>query len=1149
MSSDSPPPLQLPPHYVPWPTPQRALLGKGGASEVWRVKDTHLGVEVALKVLRREGARFQARLEREAAISARVHHPHVVAVTDIGQTPDELPYIAFALANGGSMLDLGVTPPPWPELLELTIQLLEGLAALHSRGILHLDVKLSNLLLHSPEPGVRHLWLADLGVARALHSEEEQDRTVIGTVSYMPAERLTGQYHLWTPASDLFSVGAVLYRLLCVDLPFPARDPKQALRQRQRPPEHLPTRPGYVIPDGLASVILPMLEPDPRARYDSAADAIRALRALPVLDPVSLVAQGPAHPNPSGRSERDPEEAVPAWLRPAPRPLPPTASYPAFLRQPPQSPPLIVHREIPLIGREEEYGQLWRAAGSVVRRGSPVLVHVTGPGGVGCTRLVEEFTRNMEQEGYAEGITMTYGGRGGPTQGLRGAWRRICPPCEDADRYRDDLTVFLARDRGASLASTAEDAEILANWVDPHGEEASGNRSYARAWLVDHLVRRAWRGFSWLWLEDIHLASESDDAWAVVDELFRSGGPVLILATSRSGPVNPALLELKARYRKGFRTLQLKNLPNPSSDALVQSWLPIEPGLTEQLFTHTEGNPGYLKSLLLHWTRADLLELDTSGQALPTWSLASRAPPLPATRRAFARERLEHALDTRPDLLEPLLAVALAGPGTPESVIARVIGEDKLDSLVVAGLVEIQGGAPVPSPAELGQEAPEWVQSPELAARLHASLANAWAEEGDSPEVLARVGTHRALAGHQSAAVAPLDRALQGMQQTLPVREVVDLASLILKSIPKNWHGSHEAWIRAMVYLADAVARAGRPRDALPLDRRVARAVRDPNQVVLVACMESDHLARVEGPEAALRRLEEVEGDLEARRPSVRARFHLACAEGMLAALRPDEAHEHVLAALADQPDAETECGSRLLRARLLRWSDPSIAWHEAMRCIEVARDQGLLRFELIAWGIAAEKMVMLGHGEEALERLRASLQRLRAHGDLAAAAELQLLQGEVFRLAGHVPAARRAWIGALELAGQQDPSTALRARGVLAAAAVALSEVSALRHLVAALDDPRFPGAMAALRIAQPALRIMNGEQTALPSRAEIEEAALLGMEGLVLVRATADLLRKTGDHEAADQLVEELIRAAGRVGVHPEHIEDALSRMRSRS
>ena len=110
---------QLPSRYRLWPSPERALLGTGGASAVWRVKDEALGLQVALKVLKSEGRRFHARLEREAVLSSRVVHPNVISLHDVGRTPDGKSYLAFALASDGSMLDMASSPPPWPELKRL----------------------------------------------------------------------------------------------------------------------------------------------------------------------------------------------------------------------------------------------------------------------------------------------------------------------------------------------------------------------------------------------------------------------------------------------------------------------------------------------------------------------------------------------------------------------------------------------------------------------------------------------------------------------------------------------------------------------------------------------------------------------------------------------------------------------------------------------------------------------------------------------------------------------------------------------------------------------------------------------------------------------------------------------------------------------
>src|SRR5436190_1897021 len=264
-------PPQLPARYLMWPRPERALVGRGTFGEVWRAKDQQQGVLVALKILRARDARVQTRMEREAALAAKVAHPNVIALYDMGRTPEGLPYLAFPFASDGSLRRLLGAPPPWSELLELFGDLLGALAALHSRGFLHLDVKLDNVLLHRAGARRRNVWLADLGVAVALYGEDRDDRLIGGTIGYMPTEQLAGQHQLWGPPTDLFAFGAVAYRLLCGELPFPEREALEAHGARYRPPATLPVLDGYVVPPGLAEVVLPLLHPSPRGRYDRAA--------------------------------------------------------------------------------------------------------------------------------------------------------------------------------------------------------------------------------------------------------------------------------------------------------------------------------------------------------------------------------------------------------------------------------------------------------------------------------------------------------------------------------------------------------------------------------------------------------------------------------------------------------------------------------------------------------------------------------------------------------------------------------------------------------------------------------------------------------------------------------------------------------------
>ncbi|MDP6933760.1 MAG: serine/threonine-protein kinase, partial [Myxococcota bacterium] len=802
---------ELPERYRLWPDRARALLGRGGAGEVWRAQDQDLGVLVALKILRAKGAKLRTRLEREAALAARVVHPNVVSVHDMGRTRDDLPYLAFALASHGSMLELAANPPPWTELRPLLVQLLDALAALHARGVLHLDVKLSNLLLHRTGPQQVQLWLADLGVARALYGDEDDDQGVVGTVGYMAAERLVGKHHLWTPATDLFSVGAVAYRILCGKLPFSARNATEALAARQSPPIELPVRPGYAVPRGLEQVILPLLNPNRLARFDLAADVARALLALedvPSLTPgpsLQVILDTPTDvlTNPVGFRPGPNVNGVPEWNRP--RPTPPPSQVPQ-LHQPrrvPLAPTLLVHREIPMVGRNEALDQAWALSRKVIHDHQPLILHIRGARGAGRTRFVQELIRSLEQGGLGEGLLLEYAVREGPSLGLRGAWHRIAPPHDNPESQVRELAYLLARDQSATIASALPDAQVLARWISPMGGDLPAN-AVAQSMLVDHLAHRSWRGLSWLWFEDAHLASYDDDAWPILEMILDRRSPILVLVTTRDDQPTDRLIDLSNRHPDSVHELDLGPLDIDACTRLVRALLPLESDLAGRLAQHAHGSPRYLRELVLQWVRQGQLVRQHMGSGSdPVWTLAEGTPPPPKNRHEFAQQRLDHALEDDPSMLEPLLTVALAGRGTPERVVARVVGE-KLNALILDGLVTLERGMPVLTPPELPETIRGWPREEGLEPWIHEHLAAAWALEGDDPAVLARVGAHRAAADLPERALDPLDRALRALRRSLPVPEVVRLALLTMDVTERTVGKESSAWAHAAMALADA---------------------------------------------------------------------------------------------------------------------------------------------------------------------------------------------------------------------------------------------------------------------------------------------------------------------------------------------------------
>ncbi len=1065
--------------------------------------------------------------------------------------------MAFPLAADGTLLDLAPRLPPWPELQALLVQLLQALAAMHARGILHLDVKLSNLLIHRTARGQRVLWLADLGVARALTGEDDDDKSVVGTVSYMASERLTGQHHLWCPATDLFAVGAVIFRLLTGRLPFPARDAAEGMKQRMRPPTKIDVRPWLSVPERIDEVILPMLQFDPRSRYDLASDAIRALQSLGPPQARGSAAPEPAQawtpsptleltekasPNPSGRPPSPPARGVPVWYRPPQAAPPARLERPGRLRRVPQTPALMVHREIELVGRSDEFERLWRAARTAMRANQPVLIEVKGTRGVGRTRLVEDLARTLEELGLGEGVKMAYGVAKGPTTGLRGAWRRITPPGSDHAHFVREIATLLARDRGNRWEECLPDAEALAGWLDPQPDShPTWNRSTIRGALAEHLERRAWRGVSWLWVEDADLAGENEDCWTIMDQILTRNAPVLVFVSTRADRITPSLLELRARHSQSVRTLNLGPLDDDARRALVQAHLPLESDLAATVADMGGGSPRAIHDLLAWWIRTGMLQEVSEPGKGRRWTLAEDAPAPPADAAEFARARLT-AIADQPEKLRAMQLLALSGPGTPESVLDRVASE-AVDQLVVDGLIDLSAGRPTFDSGELAVAALEALPDRASRAGLHAALAAAWEAEGDHPEVQARVGANRYLSGDRAGALPPLDLALRGLHQTMPVPEVRALASRTLEAAAAADAEGGKAWVHAAMVLADASWRQGDRERARKLDQALARAPLPAPARVRATCA----YVRRSGPTgaaAAVAELESLHAHMAALQPHLRA--ELITTTALARAWNLD--HEGALAdlhdALASRPRPETACRARILRARLLAVTDPMVGWHEALRTIEVARDHGLLRFEILAWGLAAPSMVLLGRADEAVERLRSGVARLLAHGETRAAVEVRLHLGLALRAAGRLKDAHRALSGAMD--GQAPPFGTL---GLDARCHAAL--LGALQGDSDPIYDHQPTGrtwkaSAVAWGLLSPLAALIDEELPEEPAAEVVAAAPMIGAEGLFLSRAVAELYRGHGRSDVAIRLERTLATSCQQLGIDLAEGDGLLERFR---
>lgn len=253
-------------------------IGAGGMAEVWRAADERLGRDVAVKLFRDEAGTDVARNQDEVRTLARLSHPGLVGVYDVGETgrddglPGQRGFVVMQLVDGGTLGEVlaGGQRLAHREIAHIGGQVADALAYVHGEGIIHRDVKPGNVLLSQDGRAL----LADFGIARLVDATSRHTRTgdTIGTPAYFAPEQVAGE--AVGPASDVYALGLVLLECFTGRREYDGTAVESALARLSRRPA-VPTD----LPPGWTQILTTMTERDPAAR-PSAADVAAALHTL-----------------------------------------------------------------------------------------------------------------------------------------------------------------------------------------------------------------------------------------------------------------------------------------------------------------------------------------------------------------------------------------------------------------------------------------------------------------------------------------------------------------------------------------------------------------------------------------------------------------------------------------------------------------------------------------------------------------------------------------------------------------------------------------------------------------------------------------------------------------------------------------------------
>lgn len=820
------------------------VIGRGGMGIVF--SGVHIGqnVPVAIKVITRKGAsrpKFRQTMHNEVRAVAALDHPGVVRVLDYGNVPKEAekitegalkansPYFVMELVPHGSLVDV-VGKVTWTQARDILLNLLDALAHSHARDVIHRDIKPGNILMG--DWGGRVIpRLADFGLAFATGMPTDASRS-IGTPQYMAPEQIETPWRKHGPWSDLYSVGCVAFELLSGRKLFHGKSILEIFRQ------HLdgmrrPMRSIVRTPEGFDGWLEGMLERSPQDRFQSAADAARALAALddsavPSIRPPDAISMEIAPLNPVLAATLDGEIAAVAapdlqWPK----------RFPPSMRLVGAGLGLYGLREVPLVGRRDELRTLDEALHAVEEQGAR-CVALEGARGIGKTKLAESFAGRLLELGMVTCLRASHTRDGGAQDGIAAMFARDVRAIgttrvEAAGIVRERLGELGDGDPYGWKATLALIEPALGLEADGGADTGAAFEFGSNAQRYEAAIRYLRRVCESrpvvLMLDDVHYGVDSLE---FVEHLLESAGdlPILVVMIASEEALvkrdEARALVDRICEREGTSEVALAPLDEVEHLSLVQDLLLLGGEVAIGVASRTAGNPGFAVTLIGDWVRRGLLRVGETGFVLEE----SAEPSVPRTEREVWVRSLDEVLEGRDGARHALEIAAALGTQVHSDEWTAVCGRagvaadwDVVDELVDRRMMNVVDDGwrfahPLVREAlrQLAEDEQRWARWKRLCAEQLAEQEQRALRP--KAEVLERLGMYWLDAGEFDHAIDPLQKSAEAHEQRGDYREAERIATGVVRALRKSGH-DQRALAEMYLFRARTYIGAGKPDEAL----------------------------------------------------------------------------------------------------------------------------------------------------------------------------------------------------------------------------------------------------------------------------------------------------------------------------------------------